>query len=119
VPSDSQWLVLFALTMGVILAWLLCVSLVLWRLRSRHPQAYAAMGSPRMSHSPIGLGVRQNLALQSKMLGDGWTVLRFVFGRRHRSLQDTTLSWLSDVGLVTFALGAAGFVTLWIFGWST
>jgi len=87
---------LFPVLFGMVLVWFVLIKLLFNRLESAHPAKYEAMGRP-------------SLFLRNTIEG-GWHVLKFLFTREHRSLNDRYLSKLSD-GMLVFLV-----IYLLIFG---
>ena len=67
---------------GMVIVWFVLLKALFNRLEQRHPQKYEAMGKP-------SLFLRNNIAT-------GWATMKFLFAREHRSLNDSSLSKLSD-----------------------
>ena len=82
----------------LVVIWLTLLTLLWMRLIKRHPDTYESMGRPHFL-TPIG-----SLA-----------TLRFIFGRRHRSLGDHALGVISDFALVVALFFMVGFVSLALF----
>lgn len=78
----SFGMILFAM----VIVWFVLLKVLFNRLEQRHPLKYEAMGKP-------SLFLRNNIAT-------GWATMKFLFVREHRSLNDPTLSKLSDSMLV-------------------
>jgi hypothetical protein len=80
--SNSIFVALFVVLIGMVLVWFVLVKLLFNRLEATHPQKYDAMGRP-------SLFLRNSPAA-------GWALLKFLVIREHRALGDGYLSRLSD-----------------------
>jgi hypothetical protein len=84
------------LFLGLVVLVAIWLGLLVWlwrRLIARHPAKYEAMGRPSF-FSPVGLV----------------PMMRFLFLREHRPLDDRALSLGADAALIVFALYILGFV---------
>ena len=100
--SNSTFVTLFVLLVGMVLVWFVLVKLLFNRLEAAHPQRYEEMGRP-------SLFLRNSPAA-------GWALLKFLMAREHRSLGDGYLSRLSDAMLAFLAVYLVLFLGLvfWI-----
>jgi hypothetical protein len=77
--------VLFIILMGMVLVWFMLVRRLFKHLETCHPEKYEAMGSP----STFGKNA-------------SWPLLKFLFGREYRTLDDPYLTKLSKSMLSYF-----------------
>jgi hypothetical protein len=90
-------ILLYVLT-GLVAAWFLSIISVWFRLIGQHRATYSAMLS-------------SSLAPIFGMPGP-WETLKFIALRRHRTMDDSRLSFLSDASLVVLVSYVAIFLTL-------
>ncbi|HET7126985.1 MAG TPA: hypothetical protein VFI26_07840 [Lysobacter sp.] len=83
---------------AMVIAWFVLIKLLFNRLEQAHPQKYEAMGRP-------SLFLRNNIAT-------GWSTLKFLAAREHKSLNDNYLSKLADGMLIFFIVYLAIFFGL-------
>jgi hypothetical protein len=89
--NTQQFLpLLFPVLIGMVIVWFVLIKILFNRLESLHPLKYEAMGRP-------SLFLRNNIAT-------GWATLKFIVAREHKTLNDSSLSKLSDFMLVFFAI---------------
>ena len=96
-PDATAMFLLYALS-GLVAAWLLSLFALWFRLIGQHRATYSAMLSA-------------SLAPLFGMPGP-WETLKFIVFRRHRTLGDSRLSFLSDASLVVLISYLAVFLTL-------
>lgn len=98
--------VLFPFLMAMVLIWFLMVATLFKRLRAKHPETYKEMGEPSL--------------FWNNSMKTNWAMLEFLRKRRHKGLNDKSLSLLSDFMLVFLAVYMALFLGMFfgILCWS-
>ena len=84
--SDANAMILLYVLSGLVAAWLLSLFAVWFRLIGQHRATYSVMLSSSLA--PL-FGIP-----------GPWETLKFIVLRRHRTLGDSRLSFLSDASLV-------------------
>jgi len=96
--AESIVPICFGLLFPGAITWLIMVSALFRRLKRDHPEKFHAMGEPGL--------ILNNTPRTS------WTLLRFLFKREDRPLNDPSLSRLSKIMLVFFVCYCIAFFGL-------
>jgi uncharacterized membrane protein YhaH (DUF805 family) len=87
--------VLFFVCMAMVLVWFMLMRRLFKRIETCHPEKYEAMGSPSLQRAQSA----------------SWPLLKFLFGREYRALDDPYLTKLSKSMLSYFFVYLVIFIT--------
>ena len=92
--------IMFSTMMFMVLIWFVLLKVIFTKLERYHPEKYKMMGEPSLFFN--------------NSIKTGFTTLKFIGKREHKTLNDPTLSKLSDFALIFFIVYSVIFFGMFV-----